>query len=297
MAEISVIIHTKNAEKTLATAIKSVMFWANEIIVVDMKSDDRTIEIAKELGAKVLSVPDAKYADPSRQFALDKAKGPWILVLDADEEIPKTLALHLQQLATNMEIQAYELPRKNMIFGLWAHTGWWPDYIIRFFQKGFVTWPATVHGTPTSTGITQKVEAKEELAILHHNYKNVDEFIARLNRYTSLEAEQKSQERPPIRAFFHEFIRRYFAEDGAQQGEYGQALSLLQSCYMLIAEIKRMEKKGFSASNPVRACAETEEELENIYKDLCYWIADMHIRSSHSLVDRFYWRMRRKLSV
>ncbi len=297
MAEISVVIHTKNAEKTLTSAIKSVMFWASEIIVVDMKSDDRTIEIAKELGAKVLLVPDAKFADPARQFALDKAKGPWILVLDADEEIPKTLALHLQELSTNMEVQAYELPRKNMIFGFWAHTGWWPDYIIRFFQKGFVTWPAQIHGMPVSTGITQKVEAKDELAILHHNYENVEEFITRLNRYTSLEAEQKSEAKPPVRAFFHEFIRRYFSESGAQQGEYGQALSFLQACYMLIAEIKRMERKGFSVNSPAQTFARTEEELENIYKDLCYWIADMHIRSSHSFLDRLYWRIRRKLSV
>ena len=85
MAEISVVIHTKNAEKTLAMAIKSVMFWANEIIVVDMKSEDRTIEIAKELGAKVLLVPDAKYADPARQFAR-QTKKVMVLVLDADEK-------------------------------------------------------------------------------------------------------------------------------------------------------------------------------------------------------------------
>jgi len=100
-----------------------------------------------------------------------------------------------------------------------------------------------------------------------------------------------------VRAFFHEFIRRYFAEGGAQQGEYGQALSLLQACYMLIAEIKRMEQKGFSVNTSARTFANTEEELENVYKDLCYWIADMHIRSSHSFIDRLYWRIRRKLSV
>jgi len=66
---------------------------------------------------------------------------------------------------------------------------------------------------------------------------------------------------------------------------------------MLIAEIKRMEQKGFSVNTSARTFANTEEELENVYKDLCYWIADMHIRSSHSFIDRLYWRIRRKLSV
>ena len=154
-----------------------------------------------------------------------------------------------------------------------------------------------MHATPVSTGITQKVEAKEELAILHHNYDNVEEFVTRLNRYTSLEAQQKSDEKPLVRAFFHEFIRRYFAEGGAQQGEYGQALSFLQACYMLIAEIKRMEQRGFSVNTSAQIFANTEAELENIYKDLCYWIADMHVRSSRSFIDRLYWRIRRKFSV
>jgi glycosyltransferase involved in cell wall biosynthesis len=295
--EISVIIHTKNAEKTLRWAIKSVVLWANEVIVVDMKSTDETVAIAKEMGARVLSVPDAKFADPARQFALDKAKGPWIFVLDADEEVPKTLAEQLQLLAGNMEVQAYELPRKNMIFGQWAKTGWWPDYIIRFFQKGTVTWPGEVHALPIATGMVVKLEAKEELAILHHNYDSVEDFITRLNRYTSLEAEQKSEQRPILRAFYDEFMRRYFADQGLMQGSYGVVLSLLQACYMLIAEIKRMERKGFSIDHQAQAFSEVEDTLDDVYRDLCYWIADMHVKTARSPFNRLYWRLRRKLRV
>ncbi len=297
MADISVIIHTKNAADTVERAIKSVLLWASEILVIDMKSDDNTVEIAKGMGAKVVSVADAQFADPARQLGLERAKGPWIFVLDADEEIPKTLAAVLQQLSENFAVQAYEIPRKNMIFGQWAHTGWWPDYIIRFFQKGTVTWPGRVHALPEAKGTVVRLEAKEEYAIIHHNYESVEQFITRLNRYTSLEAEQKQKDAPLMKSFFDEFERRYFLDEGVLQGQYGYALSLLQAIYMLVAQVKRMEHKGFSVDNAHTTMVQVEQELDEVYRDLCYWIADMHVKHDTSFFSRFYWKVRRKFNV
>ena len=297
MADISVVIHTKNASDTVERAIKSVLLWASEILVIDMKSDDNTVEIAKGMGAKVISVPDAQFADPARQLGLERAKGPWILVLDADEEIPKTLAEILQQLTENLAVSAYEIPRKNMIFGHWAHTGWWPDYIIRFFQKDAVTWPGRVHALPEAKGTVVRLEAKEEYAIIHHNYDSVEQFVTRLNRYTSLEVTQKNENAPLIKTFFDEFERRYFQDEGLKQGQYGYALSLLQSCYMLIAQVKRMERKGFSVDNVSQSVVQIEQDLDDVYRDLCYWIADMHVKNDRSFFSRLYWKVRRKLSV
>lgn len=297
MADISVIIHTKNAADTIARAIKSVLLWANEILVIDMKSDDNTVEIAKGMGAKIISVSDAQFADPARQLGLERAKGPWIFVLDADEEIPKTLAELTQQLTENSAVQAYEIPRKNMIFGQWAHTGWWPDYIIRFFQKGAVTWPSRVHALPEAKGTVVRLEAKEEYAIIHHNYESVEQFITRLNRYTSLEATQKQMEAPLITSFFNEFERRYFQDQGLLQGTYGYSLSLLQAMYMLVAQIKRIEQRGFSVDNSHNTMIQVEEELDDVYRDLCYWIADMHVKHDRSIFSKIYWRVRRKLHV
>lgn len=297
MADISVIIHTKNAADTIDRAIKSVLLWANEILVIDMKSDDNTVEIAKGMGAKVISVPDAKFADPARQLGLERAKGPWILVLDADEEIPKSLAELFQQLTENSTVHAYEVPRKNLIFGQWAHTGWWPDYIIRFFQKGSVTWPGRVHALPEAKGTIVRLEAKEEYAIIHHNYESVEQFITRMNRYTSLEASQKEDSKSLVKSFFDEFERRYFQDQGLLQGTYGYSLSLLQAMYMLVAQIKRIEQRGFSVDSPHNTMVQVEEELDDVYRDLCYWIADMHVKHDRSMFSKIYWRVRRKLHV
>lgn len=297
MADISVIIHTKNAADTIERAIKSVLLWANEILVIDMKSDDNTVEIAKGMGAKIISVPDMQFADPARQLGLERAKGPWILVLDADEEIPKSLAETLQQLTENSAVNAYEIPRKNMIFGHWAQTGWWPDYIIRFFQKGSVTWPGRVHALPEAKGTIARLEAKEEYAIIHHNYDSVEQFVTRMNRYTTLEAGQKTDTKSLMKSFFDEFERRYFQEDGMMQGQYGYALSLMQSCYMLIVQIKKIEQRGFSVDNVSKHMVQVEEELDDVYRDLCYWVADMHVKHDRSVLSKFYWKIRRKLSV
>jgi len=297
MANISVVIHTKNAAHTIECAIRSVVLWASEILVIDMMSSDETMEIAKGLGAKIVSVPDMQFADPARQMGLERAKGPWILVLDADEEIPRTLAQTLQTLSEDMQVQAYELPRKNMIFGQWARTGWWPDYIIRFFQKGAVTWPGRVHALPEAKGRVVRLEDKEEYAIVHHNYENVEQFVERMNRYTSLEAQQKEHDASLFQSFFREFERRYFLEDGGMQGQYGYALSLLQACYMLIAQVKRMEQKGFFVDNAPQTMVQVEQELDDIYRDLCYWIADMHVRHNTSPISKIYWKIRRKLHV
>lgn len=297
MPNISVIIHTKNAANIVEKTLRSVSLWANEVLVVDMKSDDRTVEIAKSFGAKILTVDDMKYADPVRNIAIDKAKGPWIVVLDADEEISSSLAMTLQKLSNDMTVHAYALPRKNMIFGQWAKTGWWPDYIIRFFQKGYVTWPPAVHSLPVSTGVTVELEANEDNAIIHHNYDSVDQFIDRMNRYTSLEAEQKKDDQSLLNALFREYMRRFFAEKGYEQGRYGLALSLLQSCYMLVSAVKKMERKGFSTDDALACSNEVDEDLDAIYRDMCYWIADMHLQTEKSIIKKIYWKIRRKWKV
>ncbi|KKT97642.1 MAG: Glycosyl transferase family 2 [Microgenomates group bacterium GW2011_GWB1_45_17] len=291
---ISVIIHTKNAEKTIEKAMNSVRSWVNEVLVIDMSSTDATVKLAKKLGAGVHIVADQGYADPARNEALKLAKSAWTLVLDADEEIPPTLAEYLQQIARNGGADAYFLPRKNMIFGKWAKTGWWPDYIIRFFRSGAVQWSPGVHGTPVTKGKTAYVPVQEELAILHHNYGSVEQFVDRMNVYTSLQAKEHAEEKPLLRAGADEFFRRFYKEKGHEQGVYGLALSFLQTMYMVTLEIKRWEKAGILDEKKSEAL---EKEMRMIGKHLRYWIADMHVHTSGSLVGKTYWRARRKFCL
>src|SRR3989344_9344781 len=116
MDGISVVINTWNEEKNLPRSIASIKDLASEIIVVDMESTDKTKEVAKKLGAKVFDHKYVGYVEPARNSALEYAKGPWILILDADEEIPDKLAKQLQKIAKEEKYDFYRLPRKNIIF-------------------------------------------------------------------------------------------------------------------------------------------------------------------------------------
>ena len=135
------VINTLNEEKNIARAIESVK-WAQEIIVCDMYSTDDTAKIAKGLGARVINCKKIDYVEPARNFAISKTTEDWILILDADEEIPTELAKRLQEIIRNeTKVNFVEIPRRNIIFGKGlTATGWWPDNHIRFFKKGTVIW-------------------------------------------------------------------------------------------------------------------------------------------------------------
>src|SRR5690606_14218835 len=125
--------------------LKSVRF-ADEVVIVDMQSTDATLAIAQEVTDRIISVKDVGYVEPARNTALSKATGDWILLVDADEEVPETLRDYLfERMEQPDSAEAYYLPRKNIVFGTWYHyAGWWPDYQLRFFKRGTVTWPTKI---------------------------------------------------------------------------------------------------------------------------------------------------------
>ncbi|MEK7188473.1 MAG: glycosyltransferase family 2 protein, partial [Patescibacteria group bacterium] len=148
MTKISVVINTLNEAKNLPRAIASIKNFADEIVVVDMRSDDKTVGVAKKLGAKVYLHERTSYVEPARNFAISKVmsqsdsqRSQWVLILDADEEVPDTLAQKLKESMEKNKGDYFRIPRKNIIFGKWMqHSRWWPDFNIRFFKKGFVSW-------------------------------------------------------------------------------------------------------------------------------------------------------------
>ncbi len=292
---VSAIIHTYNAATTLHRALRSVA-WADQIVIIDMESTDQTVEIARAAGAEVHTVKHQDYADPARNFGLQQAKGDWIVVLDADEELPEKLITELQAIMMNpTQIVAYYLPRQNVIFGhSMQYTGWWPDYQLRFFRRGVVTWPKEVHGQPTVSGSHEYFPADPGIAIVHYNYPTVTSFIERLDRYTTIKAaEPLEKPRPPrpFIAFGNEFLRRYFALEGWNEGVHGSSLSLLQAMYEMVVELKRWEKVGFSEQvNDTTQLA----DLTDFSRQMQYWLADWHMKQSTGL-KRLYWQVRRKL--
>ncbi|HTK03368.1 MAG TPA: glycosyltransferase family 2 protein, partial [Alphaproteobacteria bacterium] len=119
MAKISVVINTINEEQALPRALASVRNLADEIVVVDMESIDKTVEIAKKLGAKVFTHQKIGYVEPARNFAISNTVGDWILILDADEEVQPNLIKKFKEIVKNPKADYYRVPRKNIIFGRW----------------------------------------------------------------------------------------------------------------------------------------------------------------------------------
>ena len=274
---VSVVINTLNEVKNLPRAVASVKDLASEIVVTDMGSTDGTIEVARKLGAKVFSHKKLNYVEPARNFAVGKAQGPWILILDADEEIPQSLVKKIKQIVGVPEADYYRLPRKNIIFGKWIeHTRWWPDYNIRFFKKGFVSWGDEIHSVPFTQGKGFDLPQKSDFAITHFNYEGIIQYLERMLRYTEIESKELMKNgyvfswRDLVRKPLGEFLSRYFAGQGYKDGVHGLALSLLQSFSELTLYLRVWETQGFSDQKISRR--EISLELGKSVKDLRWWI-------------------------
>ena len=280
--KISVVLNTLNCQEGLARALKSVQKLADEIVVCDDGSIDRTIEIAKEFNAKIFHHKSAGYVEPARNYAIERAQEPWILILDCDEEVPPSLAGKLKELATGekrSQIDYVLIPRKNIIFGKWIrHTGWWPDYNIRFFKKGKVSFSDKIHEEPMAQGREWKLSDKESYAIIHHNYQTIGQFLERMNRYTDIEAKglvssgYKFSWLDLLKKSDGEFLSRFFAREGYKDGLHGFILATLQSFSIFLTYLKGWELGGQK---------EQEIELKDLKKEMLsglrefkFWLFD-----------------------
>ncbi len=298
MPKLTVVINTLNEEKSLPRALASVKGFADEVVVCDMESGDRTVEIAKSLGAKVFTHEKTGYVEPARNFAISKANNPWVMVLDADEEVPDRLAAEIKRILKSPKADYFRIPRKNIIFGYWMrHSRWWPDYNIRLFKKGSVSWNEVIHAVPMTQGTGGEVEAKEEFAIIHHNYDSIDDYLTRMGRYSTEHAALKVKEgyrfswKDLIIGPSNEFLSRYFFGEGYKDGLHGLALSLLQAFSELTVYLKVWQKEKFTAQNP--KLGEVISIIRDEEKDIHYWESDALFKESGNLGDR----IRRKLKI
>ena len=277
MLKISVVINTLNEEENLEYAINSIK-WADEIIVCDMHSSDKTVEIAKKLGAKVYYYKKTDYVEPARNFAISKATSNWILILDADEEIPEMLGNELRKIASQpIRSDFLEIPRKNIIFGKWIrHSGWWPDYQVRFFKKGSVIWSNKIHSKPKTLGEGIQLPAEEKFAIIHHNYQSIRQFLEKMNRYSSVEAEQLIKEgyqfnwKDLLGKPLNEFLSRFFANKSYEDGVHGLALSFLQAFSNLAVYLKVWELSGHK--EVAIEYVEITDEIKKAGETVNWWI-------------------------
>ena len=299
---ISAVINTRNEENNIAECLKTLQF-ADEIIVVDMESDDKTKEIAKEYTDKVFDTKMVCFVEPARNFAISKAVGDWILIVDADERISKTLAKRLIEVTQENDADFVRVPRKNIIFGQWTqHSRWWPDYNIRFFKKGSVEWQNEIHSIPVTTGIGINLDAEEEYAIEHFHYNNIDEYFERALRYSTQQSKElissgyKFDAKDLISKPISEFMSRFFAGEGYKDGLHGLVLAFLQMFSIMLIYLKVWQYEGHEPKKASIFTPIWQKIFLDKFKELRYWYLTVLIQQEPKKAKRFLLKLNRKLT-
>ncbi len=251
MNRLSVTIIAWNEEERLRACLESVA-WAEEILVIDAESTDKTVQVAREFTDKIWVRPWPGFAE-QKNFALDQATCEWVLSLDADERVTPELRERISRIVrANGPGDGYSIPRKNIFWGAWVrHGGLYPDYQLRLFRRAagrFVD--SAVHESVVVEGHVEKLAEP----LLHHSYRGLDDFVARSNRYSALAARDivalggragvlDLALRPLGR-----FLSMYVARGGFLDGWRGFVLAVLYANYVFLRVAKTWEARRGSGS-------------------------------------------------
>lgn len=253
MEKITAIIVVKNNSPYILKTISSIEDFVKEIVIVDIGIDNKLINTLKK--NKKINIhkinKDIQYVELIREKVKNLAKTEYIIFLDPDEVIQPKLKTLIKSNLNNYDY--FKIPRKNIIFDKWIkHSRWWPDYQIRLFKKDKVFWPEIIHSQPKIIGKGLEIEADENLAIIHYNYQNLDQYLEKAQRYAKSEAKQLIKEdeiftfKDAINKALNEFISRYFADLGYKDGIHGFILSFLQMFYYFLVYFYYLESKKFT---------------------------------------------------
>jgi glycosyltransferase involved in cell wall biosynthesis len=303
MNKLSVVISAYNEEKKIKDCLESVK-WADEIILLNNSSTDKTEEIARKYTNKIYTQKnDPLSIDLQKNLGIEKATGEWILILDADERVAPELTEEIKAILSSQprnddNISAYWIPRKNIIFGQWIqHTGWYPDPQLRLFRKGAGKFQQKhVHEPIHIEGKTETL--KENL--LHENYDTIAQFLYKtITNYAPNEAEEKLKQgytlhwQDAINFPLKEFLSRYFAREGYKDGFHGLMLSILMAFYHFIIFANLWEKSKFTSPN--LQLPEVESELKTSQKQINYWLTNEKLKTEINPVKKLFIKAENKL--
>ncbi len=235
-AKLSVVMITYNEEKNLLRSLESIK-WADEIVIVDSSSQDRTKEIARKYTDRIYDFEWTGYG-PAKQYALQHATGDWIFSLDADEVVTDELKNEiLAIISSEQSVDGYYICRISNFLGKWIkHGGWYPDYVMRLFKRG-KAWctDSLVHEELILEGRSKKLKG----LLRHHTNPDLDHYLEKMNRYTTLNVEELKRTgkqasladiliHPPA-VFFKMYVLKLGFLDGIQ----GFLLALYSSFHVL----------------------------------------------------------------
>lgn len=275
MARISVVINTYNEEKNISKCLQNVS-WADEIIVIDMYSEDRTVEIAKTYTDKIFYHEKTGYVEPARQYGISKASNEWVLVLDADELVSFELKSKLDKLADSGSCDVVWIPRTNYIFGKKMKAGGsgpLQDIQLRFFKKDTVNYSVKIHSFPKIQDNARVYKISDPAAtLIHLAYPNAETYLNKLNIYTTKEAEYLFKSGEKFSAFqllysiFKEIIFRFILKMGFRDGIQGICICILQVAYKVSAYLKLYLMDKFNAIDTVNSVEKEYEKIADSYK-------------------------------
>ena len=305
MNKISAVISAYNEEKNIKDCLESIKDLADEIIVVDNSSNDKTSEIAKKFGAKVLTQEnDPKNIDLQKNFGFSRAKEDWILSLDADERVTPELTSEIKSVlsqeprANSQQSNGYWIPRKNIIFGKWIQSDmWWPDYQLKLFRKSKGKFEKSVHRALVLEGASEKLTNP----LVHYNYVSIHQYLAKLNNYTDVEVESLSKDGhkfnwlDAVRFPVNDFVKTFFLQRGFKDGIHGLVLSMFQAFYMGIVFAKLWEKEGFKEVESRNFLREVLEEFKDSKNKIIYWLTSSLINESKNPLKKLGLKVKRKI--
>jgi glycosyltransferase involved in cell wall biosynthesis len=252
MAGLSVVIITYNEERNIERCLRSVQGIADEIVVVDSFSTDKTEMICRQYGAKFIQHPFGGYVE-QKNFALTQSSCDYILSLDADEALTEELKASIEEVKKDPKHSAYEMNRLNNYCGQWIrHCGWYPDRKVRLFEKGKGKWGGeNPHDKYLPDQAADVGFLKGDLQ--HYSYYSIAEHIAQANKFSGIGAASAHENgarsgllkilvKPPVR-----FFRDYILLLGFLDGFYGFVICRISAHatflkYVKLRELSRKER-------------------------------------------------------
>lgn len=237
---ISAVVLTHNDEKIIERTLKS-LIWSDEIVVVDDRSSDGTVAIAKKLNARVYERALNNDFSSQRNFGLEKAKHDWVLFVDSDEEVSPALAKEIKEATGKMDVNGFYLKRQDVLWGRELKHGETSRVrLMRLGQKGKGVWERPIHEVWNITGVVGTLNTP----LYHFPHPNVAQFIDEINFYSTINAHYLYSQKIRV-PWWHivvypkaKFFHNYFLRLGFLDGTAGAVVALMMSMHSFLTRAK-----------------------------------------------------------
>jgi glycosyltransferase involved in cell wall biosynthesis len=268
MPDVTAILAVLNEADSIRGCLET-LDWCDNIVVVDNGSDDDTVDIAQEYTERIIHYNKQHgFGDPLKRHGIKQVKTEWAFIIDADELVQPRLADRLKSIVDRNNVDVVEIPFKNYLFGQWVQaTNWWPAFYPRLFRVDSMNLTEEVHAYENvdDDATVHRLPLDPDLAMIHFNYTDIEDYISRTNTYTTIEADQKNEHfsrldilRRPIEEFGYQLLK----EKGYKIGRLGLLIALLTAWYRFLMYLKMWERQSLGTQ------AEHQRRYDEIRKDV-----------------------------